>query len=356
MTQNNSRNIYFDILKGVSIISIVLGHCCNFLVKYVYLYHLAIFFFISGYFYNYNKYAETPFEYIFSKIKSQWKKFVLYSTFIIILHNIFYELQLYPEYVQGLYGKREIFTKIFDSFFLYDVDLFTGALWFVSMYIIANGLFASIMYISSLYNKFSNSIIIVLSILIGCLGLYININEFQLAYHAQTSILLMPFISIGYFFRYYDINFEKIIKFPFFILCIIFMYMFVNVFNLQIELSVNMVGDFFMFYPISITGIYVCLFISKYLNKIPVLKKIFAMIGFYSFEIMALHLMLFKIVDYIICIISNKPINNAFPIGFENAWMLYLIVGVFGSITISKFFKCGFDILKKFNIIRRIPK
>ena len=51
-TQKKARSLYWDIVKGWGIIAIVLGHTGYFAGAFVYLFHLALFFFITGYFYN----------------------------------------------------------------------------------------------------------------------------------------------------------------------------------------------------------------------------------------------------------------------------------------------------------------
>ena len=53
-----SRSPYWDIVKGIGIIAIVLGHSCYFAVGFVYLFHLALFFFVSGYLYSEKKYGD----------------------------------------------------------------------------------------------------------------------------------------------------------------------------------------------------------------------------------------------------------------------------------------------------------
>ena len=50
------RSAYWDIVKGIGIVSIVLGHSCFFAVKWVYAYHMMLFFFVSGYLYSDTKY------------------------------------------------------------------------------------------------------------------------------------------------------------------------------------------------------------------------------------------------------------------------------------------------------------
>ena len=49
-TQKKARSLYWDIVKGWGIIAIVLGHTGYFAGAFVYLFHLALFFFITGYF------------------------------------------------------------------------------------------------------------------------------------------------------------------------------------------------------------------------------------------------------------------------------------------------------------------
>ena len=45
-TQKKARSLYWDIVKGWGIIAIVLGHTGYFAGAFVYLFHLALFFFI----------------------------------------------------------------------------------------------------------------------------------------------------------------------------------------------------------------------------------------------------------------------------------------------------------------------
>ena len=63
-TQKKTRSLYWDIVKGWGIIAIVLGHTGYFAGAFVYLFHLALFFFITGYFYNETKYGDTPLSYL----------------------------------------------------------------------------------------------------------------------------------------------------------------------------------------------------------------------------------------------------------------------------------------------------
>ena len=94
-TQKKARSLYWDIVKGWGIIAIVLGHTGYFAGAFVYLFHLALFFFITGYFYNETKYGDTPFLYFGSRLAGAWPRYMFYTLFFVLLHNFFVTHRLY---------------------------------------------------------------------------------------------------------------------------------------------------------------------------------------------------------------------------------------------------------------------
>ena len=48
------RNSKIDILKGIAILLVVMGHTCFGGTEYIYLFHMAVFFMASGYFFRDN--------------------------------------------------------------------------------------------------------------------------------------------------------------------------------------------------------------------------------------------------------------------------------------------------------------
>ena len=67
MTKQNNRLKWVDVFKGILIVLMVVGHTANPIIKYIYAFHMAAFFFISGYTTNYDKY--TLYEYVKRKFK-----------------------------------------------------------------------------------------------------------------------------------------------------------------------------------------------------------------------------------------------------------------------------------------------
>ena len=91
----SSRSFYWDIVKGLGIIAIVLGHSGYFAGAFVYLFHLALFFFITGYFYNEAKYGDDPFAYFGARLSGAWPRYFFYAAVFVLLHNFFVRHGLY---------------------------------------------------------------------------------------------------------------------------------------------------------------------------------------------------------------------------------------------------------------------
>ena len=99
MNQNTTRSAYWDIIKGLAIIAVVMGHC-GILTRFVYLFHLAVFFFVTGYFYNENKYGDDPFRYFGARLAGCWPRYFFYSICLVLVHNFFvtHGFSLYGSY------------------------------------------------------------------------------------------------------------------------------------------------------------------------------------------------------------------------------------------------------------------
>lgn len=89
-----------DILKALAIIAVVIGHSGSPspIYNFIYLYHMPLFFFISGYFYK-NEYSNDISLLIKKRIKSLYIPFVAYEVLFLSLHNMFFNLNIYNNVV-----------------------------------------------------------------------------------------------------------------------------------------------------------------------------------------------------------------------------------------------------------------
>lgn len=94
-----NRHKDIDILKGIGIILVVLGHSgfpyiyCNFFYQF----HMAIFFMASGYCWNKKNSASivTCKKYIFRKFKTLYLPYVVYNGIFLLLNNVLIKLGIY---------------------------------------------------------------------------------------------------------------------------------------------------------------------------------------------------------------------------------------------------------------------
>lgn len=85
------HNYNVDIIKGVGICLMVLGHCRFPGSHFIYLFHMAVFFIAAGYCFN-PKYADSignVLTLVKRRLKSLWLPYVLYNTIFLLLHNTF---------------------------------------------------------------------------------------------------------------------------------------------------------------------------------------------------------------------------------------------------------------------------
>ena len=175
-----------------------------------------------------------------------------------------------------------------------------------------------------------------MTLVYGLIGTYINENRIDLAYHAQTAIIVIPICTMGYFFRINSQKIEKIkklkISIPILIISTILMLYMIMKKNIAIELAIEKIGGSgYMFYIASFIGICFCISASRVIEKIPLLNKIIALLGKHSFSIMALHFACIKGVDAIYSRIigeTDPEVISKWVVTYpKELWIIYIIIG-----------------------------
>lgn len=337
------RDSYIDVVKGIGIISIVMGHA-SWIVSvgklnisigpFVYLYHLAIFLFCSGFLY---KDTDIDFgSYCAKKIKSLYIPFFVYNIIYLILRYLF----VYMGIVNGKnLGVGDLIIHFSNILTFNTIGELLGAFWFVPMMFYAVILYAAIQYtFRFIPNKFwREGFKIVCYIIFSIVGLVATDNHLGLLCNLQISYLFVPIIAIGRYFK--SLNLKKFVK-PVGLIISFVILVYVLHRNIGIiELSQFMIINKILFYPVTFCGIYFCLCLAHCLCKINILERLFSYIGKYTFDIMAMHFLAFKLVDFIICTCTGQKENmGVFPHTFTNIWPIYYVVGISFPIIIKKLF------------------
>ncbi len=93
------RDKRIDIIKGLAIILMVLGHSGFAGKKYIYLFHMAVFFMASGYLFkpDYEGKIKGIVNYIWKKVKGIWLPYFIWNAVFTLLNNVFITLHIYSD-------------------------------------------------------------------------------------------------------------------------------------------------------------------------------------------------------------------------------------------------------------------
>ncbi len=315
---NKKREIWLDILKGIAILLVIIGHgptISNRLYEFIWAFHMPLFFLISGY--TFKKKEEKKF------IKDKAKRLLIpyYFTCILliasnIIYNIYYKSFSFNRLLLIL--KRWIWAGIYGScwsynnpFKIYDI----GAIWFLCTLFAALLLFNFIMNTKEEYQPF----IIVILVYIG-----LSLNQFfWLPFNFASACTSTLLLYVGYLSKKFDIlnNKSLILKLLLFIISAVCIY---NKSMVIIGNNTYSYGVFSILGAIAIS--YWIAKFSKQLEKTKYVSKFLSYLGRNTLVILCFHLIE---LDYIkwenIISFNNLYINCIIIYILKILWALFFI-------------------------------
>ena len=321
---------YWNIIKGLGIIAIVLGHDGSPLVSFVYMYHLALFYFVSGYFVK-QKYIENPGLLLLQRIKSLYWPFVKYGLGFLVLHNILYNLHVYDSAnsVQR-FSLHNYIIMANDIIILINTEQLAGATWFLISLLATIIAFSLIMHICIKYfRKYYIIPSVAIFFILYVFGFLLVQKHVQLSYYFDINFVILPIVYCGYLLQ---VSKKKVfMNWALAALCVLFLYYISHKYGFISLAGLNF-GSPWLFLLCSFSGIYFNMFIATIIDKYRIIGNMFAYIGKYSLAIMALQFLSFKLVSLIYILINNAPISlladfPAIP-SIQGWWIPYTIAGV----------------------------
>lgn len=342
------RSLFWDIIKGLGIIMIVFGHTGFPGGGFVYLFHLELFFLVTGYLYNEKKYGDDPFLYFARRFGGSWPRYMFYGVLLALLHNYCFSHQLLSG-VQVLYKAEDFWVSALHSVFFQSPELLAGPMWFMPLWVIAATFFSGVIYCGRRTKKWKHVTIPVLTVAAVWLGQFLVARGMSLMYHIELSFVVLPFFVLGYYLRLYAKNlWETIPVIPAVGILLVatgLLYQ-CNRWGIFFDLaSLDIKG--LLFYPVVLLGFLWTFLLAVLVERVPKLDRFTAWIGRYSFDVMALHMLVFKGLD--LCMrkwyyrdpsmdISRYPSPFAPQYGIA-----YTVLGVLIPVSLAFFY----DVLKK---------
>lgn len=180
------RDTTIDLLKGIGITSIVIGHVRGYLpggfpiVAYVYTYHIMVFLFVAGMCFKPQN-NTPPYMQIGKRLGGLLPLYTIYSIFFVACHNLFRKVHILSNDIPK-YGKREIIQNILNSLSFGTSERLLGAFWFVPMFFMAVSFFIIIFYKMEQIKKTIWGHILAMFVC-SIVGIVLNYKEVYLNYH-----------------------------------------------------------------------------------------------------------------------------------------------------------------------------
>lgn len=336
-----------DIVKALGIICMVLGHAGAPFTKFIYLFHMAIFFIASGFFYkeSTSDSVKSVFHFTFKKIKQLWVPYFVWNMVYVILNNFFIRVNVYTDnidlhkYVSGGYIKTHDYMSFVDviretfqgAIFAGGTEM-GGAFWFLRILFMVSVCYCvSDFIIKKVFGR-SLKVQLLASILLLIFGYWCSLKGYLCFGLAQTASFYCLYF-IGYNLRIIKSKYQDwglkhyllVFLFSFAVLLIL------NQFG-GIGLSSNSYVNPCFLLATSFMGWCFLYSIAHFIALFPV-KKFFLGIGKRTLSIVILHFLAFKLVAIIVAKFYGLPdfCIASFPnlYGEKGVWWLaYTIVGV----------------------------
>jgi len=336
---------YWNIVKGLGIIAIVIGHTGSPLWTYVYMYHLALFFFVSGYLYK-EKYSPDPFGYIANRLRRIWWPLVQYGAVYALLHNVFLRINIYSNLSDipkvtpmKEYHLYDLFVAIKQILFMQSIEEMGGAMWFIFPLFMVMACFCFIQKLSLIAKGWKREVIVAsLVIISGLLGIWLFNGKIKLEYRLDVSLLVLPIVYAGFLTRRVWDRFPlKWYVALITLITVIVIYKYTGSF---ISLAQQILIGPKWFFLASFAGIYFNLYLAKIIQSSQAISRRIAYLGEQSFHIMALHFLSFKIINVAYVMFYDKPYHwiAKFPFIDSNWWIAYTVAGIVGSVVCVEVF------------------
>lgn len=330
------RDRKFDILKAIGIILVVIGHSKSPFTRFIYLFHMPLFFFISGYFYK-EEYSKKPVILIQKRLKTLWVPFVFYSSILLVFHNLFCDMNIYSNnnFFKGAnriekYNLIEFLNSFGRILGFERTEQLAGAFWFLETLFIVNIIFVSVNYCINrlVKNKFEEITRLVTIFIIFFVGVAFSYGKLDTNRNFEVAFITTMFFYWGYLYKKYQkkIKINNILLIP----CVAILSY--SSFKGQVDLVRNIIVNPIFLLGNSAIGIYLMVGIANIITNVKKKFKLIDYIGENTVIILCIHFLAFRMVNFVQVIIYDMPYyriaTHSVLNGNNGWWIVYSIVGL----------------------------
>lgn len=323
------RSSVVTVAKGLGIVLMVLGHSgIPTGREFIYMFHMPLFFILAGYCFNPNHLLDFK-GFAFRRIKNLYIPFVKYGLIFLLLHNFFYNINIY----NGLYGYYDKVSHLYSIIETVKYSILTlsfsrseqllGGYWFLPQLFYASIIGWCVLKAFSTKTWLGLFATLLISIVLNIHDIHIpGISIYWLSLYATA------FFVTGYLLKGKEIK---------------------GLWFLPICFAIVIVGQFYWYteilycppikqipyYISGISGTIMVIIVSRWIVALNnIISAICIFIGEHTFEILTWHFLSFKLVHLFAIKIEHLPTEMLamFPT-LENTnwaywWIIYAIVGI----------------------------
>ena len=346
---SNARVEWIDILKGILITLVVVGHSTGIFNSWIYQFHMAGFFFISGYLSSIEK--KSSLSLALSKVITLFLPFFSFSILCIFLNAYLDSRGLY----EFLFGSHFVGTKNAILQLLHHGNLhvqYLGTFWFLTT-LLGIELFHIFLY--QILGKRINIIYFVICLVVYLFGYGMILN----ANRASFWIFSLDLVFIGQIYFNTGLLLKKINAVQFFngkklgFLLVFTVSILISFWGTRKGIAVdypsrNFINPFDEYF-VALASIFIVCFISVFTAKyLKYIKNSIMLLGRYSLGIMIFHFIFFKLymvgMYFLDITTPEKIINVVLPdeLKVVKYWLPMALVSIIGSVVI-------------WHILRKVP-
>lgn len=341
MKTASTRDNTLDIVKGLGIILVVIGHagCPQVLCDIISSFHMPLFFIASGFFFR-DLYLDEKKVFLMKKIKGIYLPYLKWSLTFLVLHNLFFYFGIInsqygsPTGVAHLYTLKEVVAKAFKIVFTMSSHegFLLGAFWFMRALFLGSVLLCICSWLvyaifkKRLGKKIAIVVIATLFFILGGVCSYYKVHPSFFPAGFYREFMAVFFIGCGYLIKNGK---EYLDRWPFALVSLI-------VFIVCVCIHPTALGADSSFYdwliiPISgISGFSVIYFLSKRITSHK-FSNALIYIGQNSFYVLTFHFLMFKPAALLYSFVYDLDwhVIGCHPVAYQVKdnwfWIIYVI-------------------------------